>query len=146
MQTLEFKLQIKTTPENLWNCLWEPENYKKWTNVFCPGSYYKTDNFTQGSKIHLLTPNGDGMYSIIDKIIENKILIFKHIGELKNFEEQPLEKSNQPWTNAYESYEIKSIANAVELNIKVDTIEQYIDFMNKTFPLALQELKILSEK
>jgi len=146
MQTLEFKLQIETTPENLWKCLWEPENYKKWTNIFCQGSYYKTDSFSQGSKIHLLTPNGEGMYSIIDKMTENKILIFRHIGELKNFEEQPVEKNNQTWTNAYESYEITSTGNGVELTVKVDTINEYIDFMEKTFPLALQELKKLSEK
>lgn len=56
MQTLTYKFKIHSTPEKVWKCLWEPENYKKWTNVFCQGSYYITDSFTQGNKIHLLIP------------------------------------------------------------------------------------------
>lgn len=145
MKTLEFTIQINATAEKLWNCLWELENYTKWTSTFCKGSYYKTDSFSQGTKIHLLSPDGGGMYSILDKIIEHKILIFRHIGELKNFEEQPIDEKTQVWTNALESYELKSNENGTELIVKMDTIEEYIDYMNKTFPLALQELKKIAE-
>lgn len=146
MKTLEFQIQVNSNAETLWNCLWESENYKKWTSHFCKGSYFKTDAFVEGNKIHLLTPKGEGMYSILDKIEKNKLLVFRHLGELKNFEEQPINLSIQTWTNAIESYEIFQSENGVALVIKVDTVNEYIDFMNKTFPLALQELKKMAEK
>ncbi|MEN9304643.1 MAG: hypothetical protein RL264_3072 [Bacteroidota bacterium] len=146
MRQLTFKIQIETTPEKLWNCLWEAENYKKWTNVFCAGSHYKTDSFSEGSKIHLLTPDGLGMYSIIEKLEPNKTLVFRHLGELKNFEEQPAEKNEASWKDARESYEILPNQSGVELTVKVDCIEQYCDYMNATFPKALEVLLQLSSE
>ena len=81
------------------------------------------------------------MYSILDKIIENELLVFRHLGELQNFEEQPI----QAWTNALESYALKSAGNQTELTVQVETATSYVDHMNKTFPLALKELKRISE-
>lgn len=141
MQTLEFTLEIKTTPEKLWWGLWDPEKYKEWTAIFCEGSYYKTAHFSQGNTIHLLTPSGDGMYSVLEEVILNERLVFKHIGELKNFEEQPLNEKSLLWTNALEIYEIQPTDKGVCLTVKVDTFEDYVVFMNKTFPLALEKLK-----
>ena len=121
------------------------ENYTKWNSAFGTGNYYKTENFLQGNKIHLLTPSGDGMYSILEKIVKNELLVFRHLGELENFEEQPIDEKTQGWTNALESYELKSFGNETELTVQVETVEQYVDHMNKTFPLALQELKKIAE-
>lgn len=145
MQNLTFKIRIKASTEKVWKYLWELENYKKWNSVFGAGNYYKTDSFEQGSKIHLLTPNGDGMYSILEKLVENEVLVFKHLGELTNFKEQPIDEKIQGWTNALESYELKPLGNETELIVQVESMEQYADHMNKTFPLALRELKRISE-
>ena len=139
MQNLEFIIHIEATPEKVWKCLWELENYKKWTNVFCEGSYYKVSDFKQGNKIQLLTPSGDGKFSIIDVFEEYKLLVFKHLGELKNFEEQPLPF----WTNTIESYQLIPIENGVQLKVNVDTLDEYVDFMQETFSLALLKLKEL---
>lgn len=146
MQNLKFNITIHAPKEKVWEYLWELENYKKWTAIFCDGSYYKTDTFSEGSKIHLLTPNGDGMYSILDKIVVNELLVFKHLGELKNFEELPIDEKTLGWTNALESYQLKSKGNETELSVEVETVEEYVDFMKKTFPLALDELKKIAEK
>ncbi len=140
MKTLQFKIHLNSSAEKVWNSLWQIENYKKWTNPFCEGTYYKTENFIQGSKIHFLSPNGAGMYSIIDTLIENKWIIFKHIGELNNFEEQPINEKTKQWTNAIESYELVNEQNGTTLFVNVDIAEEFADYMNTTFPLALDEL------
>lgn len=143
MKTLQFTININASPQKVWTCLWEIENYKKWTSAFIEGSYYKTDSFTEGNKIHLLAPNGEGMYSLLEKIEEPNFLAFKHLGELKNFEEQV--NTNPNWTNAIESYRLLSSENGTLLKVEVDTLEEYVDFMNKLFPIALQKLKALAE-
>jgi hypothetical protein len=145
METLVFKININASPETVWQYLWQLENYKIWTNPFCEGSYYKTDSFTEGSKIHLLTPSGEGMYSILDRIDENHFMAFKHLGDIKNFEEIPLANESKNWSGAMETYTLNKIDSGTELTVNVDTIEKYIDFMNTTFPLALNELKRISE-
>lgn len=146
MKTLIFTINITASPEKVWHALWNEDSFKKWTNPFCQGSYYKTDSFTQGNKIHLLTPDGRGMYSILEKIDAFKFLAFKHIGNIENFEEMPLDEETKAWTNALETYQLTEGENGTVLTVKADTAEKYIDYMNKTFPLALLELKHICEQ
>jgi hypothetical protein len=146
MKTREFSILINSTPEILWNCLWKSENYKKWTEVFLEGSYYKADDLKEASFIHFLTPEGHGMYSIIKEIQINRFMFFQHLGELKNFEEQHDSPSSELWKNAIESYEILPENTGVKLIVKVDIVEEYIPAMNKSFPLALQVLKTIAEQ
>lgn len=143
MKTLHFEININASPEKVWTSLWNLENYKIWTRPFGEGNYYKAENFSEGNKIHFLMPSGDGMYSILEKIDEPRFIALKHVGEIKNFEEQPLK--DQEWSNAMEVYELKLIDEGTKLIVNVDTVEQYIDSMNKTFPLALNEVKKLAE-
>ncbi len=143
MKTLHFEIDINASQEKVWKSIWDLENYKVWTKPFGEGSYYTAENFSEGNKIHFLAPGGYGMYSIIEKLDEPQFIAIKHLGEIKDFEEQPLE--DQGWSNAIESYELKSIGEGTKLIVNVDTVEQYVDSMNKTFPLALNELKKLAE-
>lgn len=89
MDTLTFSTQIKAIPETIWNILWNKHSYKKWTSVFMEGSYYLAEDLLKGSKIHFLGPKGGGMYSVIDEVEVNKKMVFKHLGEVKNFKELP---------------------------------------------------------
>lgn len=144
MKTLQFETDITASPEKVWKSIWDLENYKIWTKPFGDGSYYQAETFSEGNKIHFLAPGGEGMYSIIEKLDEPNFIAIKHLGEIKNFEEQPL--VDQQWSNAIESYELKPIDEGTKLIVNVDTVEQYVDSMNTTFPLALNELKKLAEK
>lgn len=146
MKTLEYRIHIQASPEKIWKALWDEENYKTWTKPFCDGSFYKTESFTEGSRVHLLTPDGQGMFSVFEKIIPNQFLAFRHLGVIKNFEEQPPDAETEQWTNAMESYELKQSGAETELKVKVDVLESFSDYMDKTFPLALAELKSIVEK
>lgn len=146
MKALQFKIQIQARKEKVWNALWQDDNYKQWTQVFCPGSYYQCEKFQQGNRIHFLTPQGEGMYSDIALLKEFEVLCFRHIGELKNFQEQELTEFTQSWTNAEEKYELNELNSDTIVTVTVDTVDEYIEYMNAHFPKALQELKKISEK
>ena len=147
MKTLYFSIDINAEPEKVWKNLWESESYKKWSSVFCQGSYFEIDEFKIGNKIHFLTPEGEGMYSVIEDLIENKYLAFKHLGAIKNFKELPLDDpSTTEWSNAIESYVLIAQDGGTHLKINAQTADEYIDFMNETFPKALKVLKQLVEK
>lgn len=137
---------MNASPEKIWICLWEPAKYEKWTSAFTEGSQYKTESFTEGGRIHFLDGKGSGMYSDIDQMKPNRFLSFKHIGILKDGEEQPTDEETAQWTGAIESYELLPGGDITTLVVKVDTFESYVDIMQNSFPKALDILKSLAEQ
>ncbi|MFV8368353.1 SRPBCC family protein [Flavobacterium sp. LB2R40] len=144
MTTLEFKIEIKAPKEKVWDVLWKEETYKQWTSVFCEGTYAVSD-WKEGSKIHFLSPNGDGMNSIIYKKIPNEYMAFKHISELKNFVEMPVDAKTQEWTGSMETYQLIEDNGLTVLVAKMDAVEKYVDYFKTTFPKGLDMVKKLSE-
>jgi hypothetical protein len=57
----------------------------------------------------------------------------------------PITGESETWTGAMETYTLNKIEDGTELTVTVDTLESYVDFMKKTFPLALDEVKRISE-
>jgi uncharacterized protein YndB with AHSA1/START domain len=141
---LEFTLEINATPEKVWQQLWGKESYKKWTNPFCEGSYYEGE-IKQGNRIHFLTPSGEGMYANVYFLKENKFCVLRHIGMLHDFKELPVDAETEKWTGCFETYKLAANNGKTILTAEVDSLEQYADHMNTKFPLALQELKRISE-
>jgi hypothetical protein len=144
METLEFKIKIKAPREKVWGILWNDETYRKWTSVFCEGTY-AISNWNEGDKIHFLDPNGEGMNSIIEKKILNEYMAFKHISGLKDFKEMPIDEETKKWTGAMETYRLIQENDYTILEAKVDTLEKYIDYFKEAFPKGLEKVKELSE-
>ncbi len=143
MKTLKYTTTINASKEKVWNTLFTDANYPKWVAVFCEGSYAKTD-WKEGSAIEFLTPSEDGMFSQIEQKIPNKLMVFNHLGLIKEGSKMYDEKSKQ-WENAKEAYELIENNGKTELHASMDTIEEYIDYFNETFPKALKKIKELSE-
>ncbi|MEG0849831.1 MAG: SRPBCC domain-containing protein, partial [Flavobacterium sp.] len=97
-------------------------------------------------KIHFMSPNGEGMYSIIETKTQNEYMAFKHLGEIKNFEEQPLDEETKKWTGAMETYRLIPEEEFTTLITQVDVVEKYLDYFKETFPNGLEKVKELSEK
>ena len=144
MKQLPFKIEIKANAKTVWFALWDDDNYKKWTIAFCEGSY-AVSNWNKGSKIHFLDPNGNGMYSIIDEKIEDQEMSFKHLGELKNYQEQTLDKNTELWSGCIEKYTLQEKNGITTLYVFIDTIDEFTSFFEKTIPQALVNIKQLSE-
>lgn len=145
MKTLSFKTLINAPREKVWKILWDDETYSQWTSVFDPGSKAVTDNWEQGSKILFLSGSGDGMYSTIDRKIENEYMSFKHLGEIKAGKELPIDPDNG-WSGAMENYTLHEAGGITQLLVEVDINEKDAPFMERIFPQALQKLKNLAEE
>lgn len=145
METLEFTIKIKGSAEKVWDVLWKEETYKKWTSVFCEGSYTISE-WNQGDKIHFMSPNGEGLYSVIETKTPNEYMAFKHLGEMKNFEELPIDEETKKWTGAMETYRLIPEEEFTTLIAQVDVVEKYLDYFKETFPKGLEKVKELSEE
>jgi hypothetical protein len=144
METLEFKIRIKATAEKVWSVLWDDETYKKWTGAFCEGSYAVSD-WNEGDKIHFMSPGGEGMNSIIEKKIPNEYMAFKHIGEIKDFKELPINEETKNWSGCMETYRLIPDDEFTDLIAQVDVIEKHIDYFKEAFPKGLETVQELAE-
>ncbi len=140
MTTLKFTTKINAPKEKVWETLWNDTTYRKWTAAFMEGSYAESD-WKEGSKILFLTPKGDGMFSIIEKKIPNQEMTFKHLGELKNGIEE-----SKNWEGAKESYHLEEKNGITELDVQLDSVGEFEQYFNDTFPKALNVLKQIAEQ
>lgn len=144
MKELEFKIEINAPASIVWKAMWEGENYNKWTAAFCEGSYTKSD-WKEGSKILFLIPKGEGMYSTITTLVPNQKMYFTHIGEVKNFEEQPLNEETKLWSGSRENYTLSESNNITTVMVNMDIVESHLDYFKETFPKGLQIIKETAE-
>jgi len=144
MITEQFSIDINASAETVWNLLWDDAGYRQWTSAFCEGSYAES-NWNEGDKVLFLAPDGGGMSSIIEKKIPNEYMSFRHVYEVKNGEELPLNEKSEQWSGAHENYTLSPSGNGTRLVVDVDISETEKDFMSEKFPKALQSLKALAE-
>jgi uncharacterized protein YndB with AHSA1/START domain len=144
MITLNFSIAIKASKEKVWYSLWDDENYEAWVSAFCEGSYAISD-WNQASKIYFLDQNGSGMNSEIALNKPFETMIFKHLGELKEYVELPETEATKDWSGAEERYDLEESNGITTVTVTIDLVEKYLDYFKETFPLALEKLKAIAE-
>lgn len=144
MKKLTFTIDINASKEKVWYSLWDDENYKNWTTVFCEGSFTISD-WKEGSKIYFLGPDGSGMNSKIDIKKPFDTMSFTHHGEVKEFKEQPETEMTKSWAGSEERYDLVEHNGVTTLTTSVDILESHEDFFNNSFPKALQKVKEIAE-
>ena len=70
---------------------------------------------------------------------------FRHIGNIKEFKEMPLDEETKLWCNSKETYELSEENNQTKLTVSIDALETYVGFFNETMPKAIELIKSLSE-
>ena len=144
IKKIVFEQEIKASAETVWNKMWDKKSYTDWTTPFCAGTYF-TGEIELGSRIHFIAPSFDGMYSDVFYLIPNKLIIFKHIGNLKDLKELPIDAEAERWTGSFETYKLNEVDGVTTVTAEIDCVPEYINYMEEKFPLALQELKKISE-
>ncbi len=139
METLIFSIKIDVPKQKVWEALWSETNYPKWTSVFGEGNKAISD-WNEGSKIQFISKDGGGLFSLIEKIIINEQIVFKHLGELKNGEEITNE-----WSGAKEKYFLSESNKLTDLKVEIDTKSEYKEYFSSVFPKALEIVKQISE-
>ncbi len=140
MQKLHFSIDIKAPREKVWKVLWEDETYRDWTSVFAEGSHAKSD-WKEGSRVEFLDPNGNGMLAVIDKLVQNEFMSFKHLGEIRDGKEHPWEEE----MSGMEDYTLEENGEFITLTVDLDSPEEYKDMFEDIFPKALKRVRALAE-
>lgn len=138
-EQLTFTIEVNASPQKVWNVLWSESSYQQWTAVFDEGSRAISD-WEEGGEILFVNADGNGMYSKIEKKTTPSEMSFLHLGEIKDGVRRVTE-----WGNAYERYFLTVKNGGTELRLTLDSVPEFVDFFQKTFPKALAVVKELSE-
>jgi hypothetical protein len=123
--------------------------YEHWVSVFNPTSTYE-GSWEKGSKILFIgiDENGEkgGMVSRIAENIPNRFVSIQHYGLLNAGEEITEGPEVEKWANGFENYTFEENDGVSTVTIKLDTEEDFVDYMNENYPKALDKLKEMCEQ
>lgn len=140
-----FTIEIDANASKVWKVLFDDQTYRIWTGVFCEGSYF-TGDLKPGSRVHFLSPNGGGMYSDIVFCTLNQSVYFQHLGEIKDFVEQPIDEVTEKWSGSFENYILTEKEGKTQLLVEMDLTVDHLTYFEEAFPKALSRVKELSEQ
>jgi len=71
---------------------------------------------------------------------------FEHLGVVKDGIEDTESDSIKGWAGARENYRLTDNNGKTKLAVDMDSTDEFKDFFLKTWPVALEKIKELSEK
>ncbi len=152
MKKLQFKVSINASATKIYDIMLGINNkstYEQWTFLFNPTSTYE-GSWDKGSKILFVgvDEKGEkgGMVSKIVENIPNQFVSIQHYGLFKADEEVTEGPEVEKWANGFENYSFEENNGSTTVTVDLDTTEDFLDYMNQTYPKALDKLKELCEE
>lgn len=152
MEKLQFNVRINAPVATVYDFMLgnsSKSTYEQWTSVFNPTSSYD-GSWDKGTKILFLgvDEKGEkgGMVSRIADNIPNRFVSIQHYGILKGDEEITEGPDVEKWANGFENYTFEENNGTTTVTVDLDTTEDFVDYMNESYPKALGKLKELCEK
>lgn len=151
MKKMQFNVNINAPVNKVYNYMLGINNkktYEQWTALFNPTSTYE-GTWNKGSKILFLGTDEKGekggMISELVENIPNKFVSIRHYGLIKAGQEITEGPEVEKWANGFENYTFKENNGSTTVTVDLDTAEDFLDYMNETYPKALDKLKEISE-
>lgn len=152
MKRLQFSVKINAPVTKVYDAMLGINNkstYEQWTALFNPTSTYE-GAWSKGSKIRFIgtDENGEkgGMVSEIAENIPNKFVSIRHYGLLKADEEITEGPEVEKWANGFENYSFEENNGISMVIVDLDSNDDFVDYMNESFPKALFRLKEICEQ
>lgn len=152
MKKLQFKKEINATCQKVYETmlgLKDKSSYEYWTSAFNPTSTYE-GSWEKGSKIYFVgvDENGKkgGMVSEIEEHQPSNFISIRHYGFLDGDTEITTGEQVEKWAGGHENYSYEESNGITTVTVDIDTIDEYVDYFNNTYPKALDKLKEISER
>lgn len=154
MQKLHFSTKINAPSSKVWDTMFEKETYTEWTKPFSPtptstGRY--EGDWSKGSKILFIGSDPDtgeegGMVSRIADNVKHKFMSIEHVGILKEGKEVTSGPEIEMWVPAFENYTFTETDGVTQVDVDVDSADEFVEFFNTAWPKGLSKLKEMAER
>ncbi len=151
MEKLQFNVNINASMTKVYDFMLginSKTTYEQWTAVFNPTSSYE-GSWEKGSKILFIGVDEHGEKGgLVSRIVENipyQFVSIQHYGLIKADKEITDGPDVEKWANGLENYTFVENNGTTTVTVDLDTTEDFSDFMNQTYPKALDKLKEICE-
>ncbi len=151
MKKLQFNVKINAPVNKVYDVMLGISNkttYEQWTALFNPTSSYE-GSWIKGNKILFIGTDEKGekggMVSEIAENIPGKFVSIKHIGLLVAGKEITEGPEVEKWTGSFENYSFEESNGISTVGVELDTTEDFANYMNESYPKALDKLKEICE-
>ena len=86
------------------------------------------------------------MVSKIAENIPNRFVSIQHYGLIKADKEITEGPEVDTWANGFENYTFEENNGITKVTVNLDTTDDFVDYMEQTYPKALDKLKEICEK
>ncbi|MBS3913371.1 MAG: SRPBCC domain-containing protein [Bacteroidetes bacterium] len=152
MNKLQFKASIHAPVTKVYDIMLgitSKSTYEQWTALFNPTSTYE-GSWEKGSKMLFIGTDEKGekggMVSEIADNVPNRFISIRHYGLVQANAEITEGPEVEKWANGFENYTFEEHNGSTTLTVDLDTTEEFVDYMNETYPQALEKLKEICEK
>ena len=152
MQKLHFTTDIQAPAEKVYKAMLglnDIESYKEWTAAFNPTSSWE-GSWDKGSKIYFIGLDENfkkgGMDSQVEENKPAEFVSIRHYGYLDGDQEITTGEEVEKWAGGHENYTFEENNGVTKVTVDLDTIDEYVDYFQKTYPKALEILKKQVEK
>jgi hypothetical protein len=152
MQKLQFRKEINASALKVYETMLGLKNkatYEYWTATFNPTSTYE-GSWNKGSKILFVGVDENGKKGgMVSEIVEHNpanFISIRHNGFLDGDTEVTTGEQVEKWAGGHENYSFQENNGVTTITVEMDTIDEYLDYFNNTYPKALDKLKEISEQ
>lgn len=152
MKKIRFEVKINAPVNKVYDVMLGINNkstYEQWTALFNPTSTYEGD-WNKGHKILFIGTDEKGekggMVSEIAENIPNQFVSIQHKGLLVADKEITEGPEVEKWAGGFENYSFSENNGVSTVIVELDTTDDFSDYMNQTYPKALDKLKEICEQ
>lgn len=152
MKTVQYTINIKASAEKVYNTMLginDIKTYEQWTSAFNPTSTCE-GKWEKGSKMYFIgideSGKRGGMVSEIEDIVVNKFVSIRHYGLLDGDVEITSGTEVEKWAGGHENYTFEEKQGVTTVTVDIDIAEDFVDYMNESYPKALAKLKAICEQ
>lgn len=103
-----------------------------------------TGEMKEGNEVQFISSvNGFGVSSLIERLIPNEYVLFRHQADTK---ESGAQVRDYEWTGGIESYSLKEKGRNTILKLEQDVPSELVETFEERSPKALAKVKFLAEK
>jgi uncharacterized protein YndB with AHSA1/START domain len=144
MKIIKKTIEIKASPERVWQALVDDALNRKWYAAFSEGTYAVTD-WTPGSKVLFIDHSDNGMVGQIETNRPGEYLSVEYTGFYANGVEDYESEGAKSVKGGHENYTLAKQGDGTVLTIESDMTEEYFDMMSASWDKALDIIKEMAE-
>lgn len=152
MKKLQYKVSIDAPASRIYDFMLginSKSTYEQWTALFNPTSTWE-GSWDKGSKMLFIGVDDKGEKGgLVSRIVENnpdRFVSIQHYGLVQGDKEITEGPEVEKWANGFENYTFEERNGTTTVTVDLDTTEDFIAYMNESYPKALDKLKEICEK